>query len=131
MPNLGETVTLFVNGTLMRGYELHGNLAAAEFVRPARTAPRYQLYSIADRHPAMRRSDENGVSVQGELYLMSLPVLAQVMELEPPGLGLEVVELENGSLTLGIVWVASDLPSEATDISSYGGWRPYQGAPVA
>lgn len=35
MPNLGETVTLFVNGTLMRGYELHGNLAAAEFVRPA------------------------------------------------------------------------------------------------
>jgi gamma-glutamylcyclotransferase (GGCT)/AIG2-like uncharacterized protein YtfP len=42
---------LFVNGTLMRGLALHGNLAGAEFLGVACTAPVYRLYSIDDRHP--------------------------------------------------------------------------------
>jgi hypothetical protein len=46
-----------VNGTLMRGLELNGNLlaAGASFVREDRTAPVYRLWSIGDKHPAMVR----------------------------------------------------------------------------
>ena len=51
---------LAVNGTLMRGLDLNGNLLAvgASFVREARTAPHYRLWSIGDRHPAMLRTPQ-------------------------------------------------------------------------
>src|SRR3954447_9882817 len=44
---------LFVNGTLMRGLELHENLAGAEFLEQTTTAPRYRVRSIDDVHPGM------------------------------------------------------------------------------
>ena len=46
---------LFVNGTLMRGLELHGNLEGAKFLGEAQTAPTCRVYSIDDRHPGMFR----------------------------------------------------------------------------
>ena len=61
-------VELFVNGTLMRGLELHANLAGAEFLGEFRTAPHYRLFSIGDRHPGMFRVGSGGISVAGELY---------------------------------------------------------------
>jgi gamma-glutamylcyclotransferase (GGCT)/AIG2-like uncharacterized protein YtfP len=65
---------LFVNGTLMRGLELHGNLEGASFVRTARTAPTYRLYSIHDRQPGMFRTDDGGVAVDGELWRAARPL---------------------------------------------------------
>jgi hypothetical protein len=65
---LGEVVTgnceLAVNGTLMQGLELNGNLqaVAAIFVEVTSTAPIYRLWSIADRHPAMIRVSTGGRS---------------------------------------------------------------------
>ena len=47
------SVTLFVNGTLMRGLALHSNLDGAEFLGEARTIPQYRIYSIDDIHPGM------------------------------------------------------------------------------
>ena len=47
---------LFVNGTLMRGLELHGNLAGAELLEETRTAPAYRVHSIGDVHPGMYRA---------------------------------------------------------------------------
>lgn len=43
-----EDVLLAVNGTLMRGLELNGNLiaAGATFVRESETAPTYRLWSM-------------------------------------------------------------------------------------
>ena len=52
-PAAKPPVRLFVNGTLMRGEPLHGNLAGAVFRGAARTAPRYRLLSVRDVHPAM------------------------------------------------------------------------------
>jgi AGZA family xanthine/uracil permease-like MFS transporter len=46
---------LFVNGTLMRGLPLHGNLAGAELLEETRTAPAYRVHSIDDVHPGMYR----------------------------------------------------------------------------
>lgn len=52
-------ILLAVNGTLMRGLELEGNLleAGAEFGFEARTEKCYRLWSICDRNPAMIRVD--------------------------------------------------------------------------
>jgi len=120
-------VSLFVNGTLMRGEPLHGNLAGATFIGPAQTAPRYRLLSVRDTHPAMiPASPGQGVAVSGELYDLDLRRLQHVLEEEPSGLGLGVVELQEGNLSLGILWTATRLPEQAKDISGFGGWREYR-----
>jgi gamma-glutamylcyclotransferase (GGCT)/AIG2-like uncharacterized protein YtfP len=124
--DVSDRVDLFVNGTLMRGEELHGNLERARFVREARTAPRYRLYSIGDVHPGMLPADEDGVSLAGELYRLDLEHLEQLIADEPPGLGVGVVELQDGERTLGIFWVAPELAAGASDISRFGGWRDYR-----
>jgi adenine/guanine/hypoxanthine permease len=122
------SVHLFVNGTLMRGEELHENLAGARFSGELTTAPRYRLFSVDDRHPAMVRDDVRGAAIAGELYDVPLPVLGTVLEREPAGLGLDVVELADGQLTLGVMWLAAELPPSARDISEYGDWRRYRAA---
>jgi gamma-glutamylcyclotransferase (GGCT)/AIG2-like uncharacterized protein YtfP len=124
--DVSDRVDLFVNGTLMRGEALHGNLERARFVRDAQTAPRYRLYSIGDVHPGMRPADGDGVSLAGELYRMGLEDLEQLIAGEPPGLGVGVVELQDGERKLGIVWAAPELPDGAADISEFGGWRAYR-----
>jgi len=124
----GETIELFVNGTLMRGDVLHGNLDGARFVSEDRTAPRYRLYSMGDVHPGMVAAESDGVSVSGELYELDLDHLERLIVGEPPGLGVGVVELEGAGKRLGIFWVANELPASSIDISSYGGWREYRRA---
>ena len=120
------SVHLFVNGTLMRGEELHANLAGARFCGEWTTAPCYRLFSVDDRHPAMVRDDTRGAAVVGEVYEVPLRVLGTVLEGEPAGLGLGVVELTDGQLTLGVVWLAPELPPSSRDISEYGDWRRYR-----
>jgi gamma-glutamylcyclotransferase (GGCT)/AIG2-like uncharacterized protein YtfP len=119
---------LFVNGTLMRGEELHANLDGARFCGDAKTAPRYRLFSVDDVHPAMLPDERRGTAVAGEIYDVPLSVLAALLAGEPPGLGIGVVELEDGELTLGIVWVGAELPPTSRDISEYGDWRLYRAA---
>jgi gamma-glutamylcyclotransferase (GGCT)/AIG2-like uncharacterized protein YtfP len=124
------TITLFVNGTLMRGEPLHGNLAGAAFRGEARTAARYRLLSVRDLHPAMipAAAGDDGIAVGGELYELTLRQLQDVLAGEPEGLGLGVVELADGVLALGICWLAASAPAGAADISGYGGWREYRAA---
>jgi gamma-glutamylcyclotransferase (GGCT)/AIG2-like uncharacterized protein YtfP len=119
-------VDLFVNGTLMRGDVLHENLDGARFISEAQTAPHYRLYSIDDVHPGMIDGGAAGVSVSGELYELDLEHLERIIASEPPGLGVGVVELDNGERKLGIFWVAAELPATALEISEYGGWRAYR-----
>ena len=69
---------LFVNGTLMRGLELHGNLEGAKFLGEAQTAPTYRVYSIDDRHPGMFEVGAGGASVKGELYLVDDALWARI-----------------------------------------------------
>jgi adenine/guanine/hypoxanthine permease len=116
---------LFVNGTLMRGLELHDNLAGATFLEETRTAPVYRVFSIRDRHPGMFRVDADGVAVAGELYDVPRPVLDLVIEREPPGLYVDEVELEGGRVVPGVLYREELVDGSCTDISSYGGWRGY------
>ena len=64
-----ENVQLAVNGKLMQGLELNGNLLAvgAVFVREAFTEASYRLWSIDDRHPAMIKVKTGGNAITLEI----------------------------------------------------------------
>jgi gamma-glutamylcyclotransferase (GGCT)/AIG2-like uncharacterized protein YtfP len=116
---------LFVNGTLMRGLALHGNLEGAVFLGEARTAPCYRLYSIGDVHPGMFEVEDGGVSVAGELYETTAAIRAHIDATEPPGLYRGPVTLEDGSVVEGILYPRELAERDHADISAFGGWRAY------
>jgi gamma-glutamylcyclotransferase (GGCT)/AIG2-like uncharacterized protein YtfP len=117
---------LFVNGTLMRGLPLHGNLAGAAYLETCRTAPIYRLLSIGDVHPGMFEVEEGGVAVEGELYRTPPAALRRVLAGEPPNLYLGTVRLEDGREVPGILYDrAAVATAPVRDISAYGGWRAY------
>jgi gamma-glutamylcyclotransferase (GGCT)/AIG2-like uncharacterized protein YtfP len=124
----GDVTDLFVNGTLMRGLPLHGNLDGAGFLEETRTAPCYRLYSIGDDlHPGMFEVAAGGVCVAGELYRVPAPVMRRVQEREPPGLYCGPVRLEDGREVPGILFPADLARAAGRDISGFGGWRAYLG----
>jgi gamma-glutamylcyclotransferase (GGCT)/AIG2-like uncharacterized protein YtfP len=119
------SVELFVNGTLMRGLELHANLDGALFLGACQTARRYRLYSINDVHPGMFEVPRDGVSVSGELYRLPDDVLARVEAGEPPGLYRGAVTLNDGRVVQGILFPRHLADGIHRDISAFGGWREY------
>jgi hypothetical protein len=122
-------VLLAVNGTLMRGLELNGNLlgANATFVREDTTAPCYRLWSIGDRHPAMLRVTSGGVGVALEVWEVPVAGLASILQSEPPGLAIGKVLLRDGSVVLGVLGEPF-LCEGQKEITAHGGWRAYVAA---
>lgn len=121
-----ETVLLAVNGTLMRGLELNGNLLAigAEFVRDALTEPAYWLWSIDDRHPAMQRVTRGGAAIAVEIWAVPVAGLAKILQQEPPGLCIGKVCLSDDDEVLGVLGEAW-LCEGQRNITEWGGWRAY------
>ena len=117
---------LAVNGTLMRGLELNGNLLAvgAEFMEETHTLPIYRLWSIADRHPAMQRVESGGASVAVELWRVPPAGLATILSREPAGLCIGKVQLAGGREVLGVLGEAI-LCAGRREITEFGGWRAY------
>ena len=111
------TIRLAVNGTLMRGLELNGNLiaAGARFERETTTGPHYRLWSISDRHPAMVRVRRGGAAVAVEVWEVPAAGLAAILLSEPPGLCVGEPALCEGQ----------------REITEYGGWRAYLAARAA
>ena len=119
-------IELFVNGTLMRGLELHGNLEGSEFLGEFLTAPQYRVYSIDDRHPGMFEVESGGVAVRGELYRLPDEVWQRVEAGEPPNLYKGPITLEDGRVVDGILYPRDLAEAQHRDISEYGCWRAYR-----
>lgn len=119
-------VLLAVNGTLMRGLELNPNLlaAGATFVRESVTEPAYRLWSINDRHPAMVRVRDGGMSIAVEVWAVPPAGLASILLKEPPGLAIGKVRLAGGAEVLGVLGEPL-LCDGQKEITSFGGWRAY------
>lgn len=123
---MAEMILLAVNGTLMRGLELNGNLLAvgATFVREDTTVPAYRLYSINDRHPGMVRVAGGGVAVPVEVWAVPPAGLGTILLQEPPGLSVGKVKLAGGDEVLGVL--AEPILCEGQrEITEFGGWRAY------
>jgi len=125
----GGSVNLAVNGTLMRGLELNGNLLAvgAEFVKETVTAPIYRLWTINDVHPAMMRVTEGGGAIALEVWSVPVVGLASILLQEPPGLCIGKVQLTAGEEALGVLG-ESILCEGQVEITRWGGWRAYRAA---
>lgn len=122
-----SNVLLAVNGTLMRGLKLNPNMVAAKatFVRETMTEPAYRLWTINDEHPAMLRvTDGTGVKVAVEVWSVPAAGLAGILLNEPPGLCVGKVQLEDGSIVLGVLGEPA-LVEGHREITAYGGWRAY------
>lgn len=117
--------TLFVNGTLMRGFKLNANLEGAEFLGTFTTQPCYRIFSIDDIHPGMYEVSEGGVAVEGEMYTMSDEVWAKVEAGEPPHLYCGPVKLDDGRVVDGILYPKEQIKPQHVEISRFGGWRAY------
>jgi gamma-glutamylcyclotransferase (GGCT)/AIG2-like uncharacterized protein YtfP len=119
-------ILLAVNGTLMQGLELNGNLQAvgAVFVQETLTEPAYRLWSIADRHPAMLKVMQGGSAVAVEVWALPPAGLGQILQQEPAGLCIGKVTLADGETVLGVLgepWLCEG----QLEITQYGGWRAY------
>ena len=121
-----QIIDFAVNGTLMRGLELNGNLqkVGAVFVREDVTAPIYRLWSIGDRHPAMLRVSENGQAIALEIWSVTPDALGAILLSEPAGLCIGKIVLANGQEVLGVLGEPF-LCEGQREITSYGGWRAY------
>ena len=118
-------MTAFViYGTFMRGQPGHGNLDGARFVEAVATAPRYRLFEVDARWPALIE-DEDGVSIAAELYELDEPHLARLAELEPPGWDRAPVELADGRRAEAFLG-AQSLRTRGVDVSHHGGWAAYR-----
>jgi hypothetical protein len=121
-----DDVLLAVNGTLMRGLELNGNLlaAGARFVREDRTDACYRIWTIDDRHPAMLRTPGEGAAVDLEIWQVPREGLAGILLAEPAGLAVGKVVLQDGSIVLGVLGEPF-LCAGRREITQFGGWRGY------
>jgi gamma-glutamylcyclotransferase (GGCT)/AIG2-like uncharacterized protein YtfP len=124
-----SSIRLAVNGTLMRGLELNGNLiaAGATFARETTTDPHYRLWSIDDRHPAMVRVAQGGSAIAVEVWDVPAGELAAILLAEPSGLCVGKVRLADGEETLGVLGEPV-LCKGQREITKYGGWRAYLAA---
>lgn len=120
---------MFLNGTAMRGGDMHHLVEDAEFLGATRTAPRYRFHSVDDRYPALEDlgADGGGAAVEGELYEIGYEQLREVLlPAEPAGLELGVIELADGSGSFAMVLRRPRPDITTTDISALGSWRAYR-----
>jgi hypothetical protein len=124
--NMLDSCELAVNGTLMQGLELNGNLQAigAVFIKETTTAPIYRLWSIGDRHPAMMRVSTGGTAVALEIWAVPLSGLSKILQQEPAGLCIGKIKLANSQEVLGVLGEPF-LCEGQREITEFGGWRNY------
>jgi len=112
-----------IYGTFMREQPGHGNLEGARFVEAVETAPRYRLFAVDGRWPALIE-DEDGVAIAAELYELDERHIARLAEIEPPGWNRAPVELADGR-SVDAFLGDRELRARGRDISDHGGWAAY------
>jgi hypothetical protein len=120
------TVRLLAIGSALR--EVCGDQAALglTFVEEARTAPKYRLYSIDDRHAALVEDAEHGISVPGEIVEIPDERWEEILASEPPAVTQASVELLDGRVVTAAVGDPADAAfRHARDITEYGGFAAY------
>jgi allophanate hydrolase len=117
-------VTLFAfYGTFTSDQPGHGNLAGARFVEATRTAPRYRLFLVDGRWPALVAADDR-VSIDCELYECAEPLLDRLAAIEPAGWRRAPLELEDGRVVEAFL-ADAEVGARGVDISSFGGWAAF------
>ena len=122
-------MTLFAfYGTFTSGQPGHGNLAGARFLERVRTAPRYRLWFVDGKWPALV-PDADGRAIECELYECSEGLLARLARVEPPGWERAPLELADGRRVDAFLG-DPELAARGADVSDYGSWAAFTATPA-
>lgn len=124
-------VLLAVVGAHLRGEPLNHQLTSrkAEFIRQTRTAPRYQLFALANTQPpkpGLKRVAETlSQGIEVEIWSLDEAAFGSFVAEIPPPLGIGTLELEDGTSVKGFLCEPIGLRG-ARDITEFGGWRAFR-----
>ena len=123
-----EAKRVFICGSALKGQPDHGNLQSAKFIRSAKTRALYRLHSAAEGwHPAIYQVEENGVSIPGEVYELTLEQYDYLVSTEPPNMYPGDVTLDNGEVLTAMLYPRELVEKYGwLDISDLGGWAAYK-----
>lgn len=123
------TTAVAVCGLHMRGFPLEKQMKehGAIFVSEAQTAPKYKLIKLPSKppKPGLIRKNENGASIELELWEMPLSELGEFLTKIPSPLALGKIELKDGREVTGFL-CESAAENRGEDITSFRGWRYIQ-----
>ncbi|MGF1520885.1 MAG: gamma-glutamylcyclotransferase [Leptolyngbyaceae cyanobacterium] len=122
---------VFICGSALRGQPDHGNLQNAQFIREAKTAPRYRLHSVQDGwHPGIYEVEADavkGIAIPGELYALTAAQYEHLVSTEPPHMYPAEVTLESGETAIAMLYPKALIDEhDWPDISHLGGWAAYK-----
>lgn len=123
-----DEICLAVVGAHMSGLPLNGELVklGGRFLKDAKTAPVYRLYSLAGGppyRPGLMR-DKTGTMIDLEIWAIPVRKFGEFLRGIPAPLGIGTVSLSDGTTVNGFICEAAGLEG-ATDITKFGGWRKF------
>ncbi|MFC8363816.1 allophanate hydrolase [Streptomyces griseorubiginosus] len=122
---------LAVVGAHLTGQPLNPQLLSlgARLDRTTTTAPVYRLHALrtAPPKPGLEHVGEGGAEIEVEIWRMPAAGLGRLLSTLPRPMALGRVQLADGTGVPGFLCEPSAL-TDAKDITSYGGWRPYLNA---
>ncbi len=126
---VGE-IEVAVCGAHMAGLPLNHELIekGARFLREDRTSGSYRLFALPGGPPVrpglVRMADGEGFPIKLEVWALPLSSIGAFLKGIPWPLGLGSIELADGHFAKGFLCEQVGT-ADATDISSFGGWRRY------
>ncbi|MEU9806157.1 allophanate hydrolase [Mycobacterium sp. NPDC050853] len=116
---------LAVFGAHLKGGPLEFQLTdrGARWIGPVRTAPKYRMAALhtTPPKPGLTRSEEDGVSIGGEIWRLSPAALGTFLAQLPEPMLLGKVECDDGLWRTGFGCDGAAAQA-GTDISAYGSW---------
>lgn len=124
-----ETIDIAVCGAHLSGMPLNHQLTSkdAVLIKATRTKASYKLYALAGGppyRPGLIKVNENGASIEVEVWRMPLSHFGEFMLGIPHPLGIGKAVLEDGEEVNSFICEAYAIDG-ADDITHFGGWRNY------
>lgn len=125
-------VDIAVCGAHLSGMPLNEQLTACEarLVKATKTAAAYRLYALAGGpplRPGLIKDEDNGRSIEVEVWRMPLCRFGEFVAGIPQPLGIGKALLEDGEEVSSFICEAHAI-KDARDITDFGGWRRYMAA---
>ena len=119
---------VFICGSALRGQPDHKNLQKAVFLGEVKSAPLYRLHSVKDGwHPGIRKVDEDGISIPGELYQLTDEQYDFLVSTEPPDMYPAEIILDNEQIVTAMFYPANLIEEHNwPDISDIGSWARFK-----
>ncbi|KAJ5378119.1 Urea carboxylase [Penicillium cataractarum] len=130
IPSTTDSMKLAVVGAHLSGFPLNEDLLLrdAGLLQTTLTSPSYQLFALqagpSVRKPGLKRVADGGKSIEVEIWNMPLNNMGSFLNTIKSPLGIGSIELQDGSWVHGFICEPHGL-GDATDITSFGGWRGY------